>query len=145
MADTELKEKYALLERENSDIKQRLASIEADKVRVERYEKLASLKERGGFTFDVNKEVERCKHMTAEQFDEHRKVIIENYARIPTAKAVPELFVENNIAEPPQTFTEADRDGVVKYCRQHNCDWDTGYTEYMKQRAPAIPGASKVA
>ena len=141
MADTELKEKYELLQRDHEDTKRRLAEIESDKVRVDRYSKLASLKERGGFLFDVTKEVEKCKAMTAEQFEEHRKGIVENYSRIPTAGAVPELFVEHHIEETnANQFSESDRDAVVKYCRQHGCDWETGVTEYRKQKAPVVTG-----
>lgn len=141
MADTELKEKYELLQRDHEDTKRRLAEIESERVRVDRYSKLSTLKERGGFLFDVTKEVEKCKAMTAEQFEEHRKGIVENYSRIPTAGAVPELFVEHNIEQTnANQFSESDRDAVVKYCRQHGCDWETGVAEYRKQKAPVVTG-----
>lgn len=141
MTDPVLQERYELLQRDHDDLRRQLGDIQADRTKVARYSKLSSLKDRGGFLFNVDQEVDRCAGMTDEQFETHRKVIVENYARIPTAHSVPELLVENSIEDrrQPEQFSVDDRDSVLKYARENNIsDWGQALAGWRKQHAPEI-------
>ena len=86
------------------------------RVNAERFSKLQELRYR--YTFDLDKQVERCKYgkMNSEQFQDHLDMVAENFARIPEGEMLP---------IPDGTARESNgRPGGVaereKYSKQHS-------------------------
>lgn len=81
------RERYARIERENRELRGRVAQIEHRSRKAERYSKLSDL--RREFALDVSKELARCEKMTDSQFLDHVCCIRENYSRIPVGLDIP--------------------------------------------------------
>ena len=120
-SQSENKAKYSALQG-------RIDKLEADRVeRIEeaRTARLGQL--RYHRAFDLNKEVERCRYskMNDDQFNEHTRVISENY--IPTnANAplpVPDELLDSKMAPPslrpqPERYSKEAAEQAVKYCTE---------------------------
>ena len=80
------KERYAKLEAEKAELEAKLAEIQKEKDRSERYAKLHEL--RMTHAFDVEKEIERVSDYSESQFLKHCEAIVENYSRIPIGATI---------------------------------------------------------
>lgn len=80
-ANPDEKVRYAMLERENRDLKARVEGIERNARQVTRYSQL----ERLSLThrFNPDEEIKECVDLTQEQFDKHVNRIIQHYEKIP--------------------------------------------------------------
>ena len=68
-------------EKEIKELREKLAKIEAEKVKAERYSRLQAASQ--SHVLELDKEIARASKMTDEQFDDHMSVIIDHYQRIP--------------------------------------------------------------
>lgn len=157
--DVTTPEKYALLERENAELKtnyaallDRVAALENGKKRVERYSRLAKLKQEEGYVLDPDQEADETIGLNDEQFGKHIEKIVKRYQRLPVAGAVPELFVENSIEQRPSSgqaaaVTAEDIEQVVKYQQAKGCSYETALAEHMesKKSGKSAGAATKVA
>ncbi len=91
----ELREKYEKSETRAKAAEERLAAVETqvaeiktDKVRAQRYAKLADLRT-SGYVVDVDQELEDAKGLTDEQFERQCTKIVERYARAPIGHSLP--------------------------------------------------------
>jgi hypothetical protein len=147
-------EKYALLERQNKDLTDRLSKLEKKERSVERYQRLIDLKQAGDFMYDAKAEVADCDDMTDAQFEKHiTKTIPEKYQR--AGGNMPELFVEDSIEKRPrassatptvqdQAASVASRDEVVKYAMRHGLDYESARERYQAERSTKSAAAAKV-
>jgi hypothetical protein len=126
--DGSVAEQYALLKRENDDLKRaneenakRVEAIEKSGRKAEYARELSELKYQRGYIFDEAKELARVEQYSREQFDAHKLVIVENYNRAATASAMPVLPTPDlpaphlrNSGSP----TEAEAKQAEQYCRE---------------------------
>ena len=112
-ADSELRERYRLLEqhleRQRTELEKLRRDVEAERaarVNAERYSQLVQLRQ--FYAFDLEKEVERCRYsrMTDEQFRDHIAVIRENYRRIPVGERLPPLGPAMELEESREKYSE---------------------------------------
>lgn len=77
-----LRENYERLEAENTELRQQVASSQAESRQASRRERYSKLREKG-FVLDVDKELERTKSFDDASFETHLTMIAENYQRAP--------------------------------------------------------------
>lgn len=93
------KARYARIEAENKELRQRIekiearnSTIEAERRQTDRYSKLSDLSR--SFVLDPAKEMERTKGYSDEQFENHLDCIVDNYSRIPVGQR---LYVPESV------------------------------------------------
>lgn len=99
--DPELQLKFAKLERENSDIKQRyakleqaVAGIENGRTKAVRYAKLKDL-EAEGYAFSPEEEIADVAAMSEEEWTKHQARIVKHYQRVPIGRELPQMRPEH--------------------------------------------------
>lgn len=157
-------DKYSLLERENADLKaklaaaegqlnERLAALETKERKVTRYSRLSQLREEG-FVLDPDEEVAETLAHDDATFDKHCERIVKKYQRLPVGSAMPQIFVEEHIAprprgngrapQGPAALSPAEVEQAVKYQASKGCDYDEAL-EYVREKKAGKTDATKVA
>lgn len=98
--DPESQIKFAKLERENSDLKQRYAKLEQTVAGIEngrrkavRYAKLKGL-EAEGYSFNPEEEIADVASMSEEEWTKHQSRIVKHYQRVPIGRVLPQMRPE---------------------------------------------------
>ncbi len=137
-------EQYALLRRENEDLKRaneenakRLGEIEKTG-RIAQYSReLSELKYQQGYILDEKKELARVENYSREQFDTHKLLIVENYQRAATASAMPVLPTPDLPAPHLRSDgrpTEEEAKQAELYCRDERRKGNNiSFSDAMKQ------------
>lgn len=122
------KARYARIERENAELKQRVSKIENDKREAERYSKLNEL--RRDYALDLEKEKARVKTMTDEQFVSHLECIVENYSRIPVGAGlyVPDSIESRESHEQQERYSREVAQKAMDRVTEERAKGNHGYT-----------------
>lgn len=108
--------KYARLEREHRQVKDRLSKLEAEKRSVYRRSRLNE-KLAVGFCFDIDDELDLTSGMTDQQFDTHVDRVVEKYERVPLSMHHPPLSTPDLPAERAKNdrYARERSDKISKY------------------------------
>lgn len=116
----ELREKYqkAVEGQKASDSKleeltDRLASLEGDRRKAVRYQKLGELQNKG-YTFDVEEELTDCQEMSDAQFNRHCERIAAKYQRVPTGVVTAGVKLASAQTTPSETKDSRKRERYSK-------------------------------
>ena len=120
----------------------RIAQIDAEKTKLDRYSRLEKLS--NDFLLVPERELERTANYSPEQFDAHLEIIRDNYQRsltnMPdfaaasdTSPAVP----NGGPAKSGGSLDAADVKNIEKYCIDHDCTYSEGKEIYLRERSMA--------
>ena len=104
------------LQKQIEELKKQLEEERARRSDVERYSKLKQLRAR--YLFDLDREFQRCRRMSDQQFDQHVKEVIPNYKENPASGFLP-VELTDTAGFPSES---------LKY--EHNPDGSVSYTVY---------------
>jgi len=118
----------------------RIAEIDAEKTRLDRYSRLEKLK--ADYLLNPEKELERTASYSPEQFDAHCQIITDSYQRSLTN--MPDLAsLSDGVPHVPGggpskvagSLDESDVKKIEKYCITHDCSYNEGKELYLRERA----------
>lgn len=118
----------------------RIAEIDSEKTKLDRYSRLKSLS--ADFLLNPEKELERTASYAPEQFDAHLEIIRDNYQRslgnmtdFAALSDSAEPVIGNGPVKDKSSLAKEDVLKIEKYCIDHDVTYIEGKEVYLRDRA----------
>lgn len=117
----------------NAEQAKRMADLEKQN-RLIRYERdLTALREQG-YQLDLAEELKDLSDATPEQFERHKKRIVERYQRAPIGQAIRQGEIDHKIPGQAKGMTEEQMGEALQYCRENpGVPWEQAVVKVTKK------------